>query len=62
MWVSSPLSLVFAQKFLSPEVCPNPCIDYTSLRDVYAALGPILQFGLIRAWGVYTSLLFMWEH
>lgn len=23
MWVSSPLSLLFAQKFLSPEVCDH---------------------------------------
>jgi peroxisomal membrane protein 2 len=28
IWVSSPLSLVFAQRFLSPEVCSNLRIDY----------------------------------
>jgi hypothetical protein len=48
MWVSSPLSIAFAQNFLSPEVCepcshaPARCID-----DNMIAMGPIFQSCLI---------------
>ncbi len=61
-WITSPLSLIVAQKYLSPEVCGHLRIKSVLLTGIPCciALGAFLQLHPIRSWGMCTISFFLY--
>lgn len=55
MWVSSPLSMAFAQTFLAPEVRTVASLLTPPTNNV-VDVGTILQPRRLHRWGMYTLL------